>query len=123
MGGKVITMATAVQRALIEVLKANIVWKISYQAWLEKRMRIQKVLTTKDAFKVIEGLKGMLKIKTFIIQMKALPFPYSPEPKLFINPKTGEVMEFIWMFDTATNRLVRFSINGGEGICLTSINT
>lgn len=123
MGSKVITMATAAQRALIEVLKANIVWKVSYQAWLEKRMKIKKIVTCAEAFKVIEGLKGMLKITTPIIAMKALPFPYTPELKLFINKKTGEIQKFCWMFDTKSSRLICFNVHGEEEECLTSANT
>lgn len=105
MGGKVIVMATAAQKALIEVLKANIVWQISYQAWLEKRMKIQKVLTIKDATKVIEGLKGMLKINAKHIEFLRLPFPE--------NYHIEEITDK-WFFDTANQKLIY--IQNGE-IC------
>lgn len=105
MGDKVIVMATPAQRALIDVLKANIVWQISYQVWLEKRLKLKKVMTSQDAQKVIEGLKGMLKIKAKHIEFLTLPFPahYNIEE---ITDK--------WFFDTSNHKLVY--IRNGE-IC------
>lgn len=121
-GAKVVAIATLGQRALIDVLKSNIVWNYTngYEMWLENRMKLKKVLTTAEAFKVIEGLKGMLGITTKIISARELPFPYRPETHKFIDPKTGKQGEYVWMFDVSAKRLIRFSINGGEEACLTS---
>lgn len=101
-GGKTIKLASPAQLKLIEVLKSNIVWKVSFESWLNKRMKIKNILTSKDAAKVIEGLKGMLNIKTKHIEFLSLPFPQSYDLETLQNQ---------WFFDILENRLV-FVENG-----------
>lgn len=81
----IIELATTRQYKLIEVLKNNIVWKYDngYELYIQKRLKINKVVTKQDAFKVINALKGMLGITTKIIELQALPFPWNPDIKWF----------------------------------------
>lgn len=108
-----VKLASVFQRELIEVLKANVVWHSNggYASWLEKRMKIKKVVTAQEAFKVIEGLKGMLGIKTQIIELKALPFPVKPGAE---KPRPEG-----WFFDVTKGRLVRLNTANEETACLT----
>ncbi len=95
-GEKEIKLASVYQLQLIDVLQANIVWEHSFLAWLNKRMNIIKVVTADEAYKVIEGLKGMLGIKTKDIERCTLPFPDSYE-------LTGIAEK--WYYDTTNNKL------------------
>lgn len=101
-GNKVIKLASSAQYKLIEVLKANIVWKVSFESWLHNRMKIQRILTCKEASIVIEGLKGILGIKTKHIEFLTLPFPQSYDLETLQNQ---------WFFDILESRLV-FVENG-----------
>lgn len=105
MHNKVIKLASPAQHRLINILKANIHWQISFESWLNKRMKIKNILTSKDASKVIEGLKGMLNIKTKHIEFLSLPFPQSYDLETLQNQ---------WFFDILENRLVY--VENGE-IC------
>lgn len=104
-GGKTIKLASTAQLKLIEVLKSNIVWKVSFESWLNTRMKIKKILTSKDAAKVIEGLKGMLNITTKHIEFLMLPFPAGYDIESLQNQ---------WFFDILDNKLIY--IKNGE-IC------
>ena len=105
-------LATPQQHRLIEVLKNNIVWKYEngYELYIKKRLKINKVITKQDAFKVINALKGMLGINTKIIELQALPFPWNPEIKWF--NKHG----WAWFFDISKGRLIKLNIHGEEVI-------
>lgn len=105
MHNKVIKLASPAQHRLINILKANIHWQISFESWLNKRMKMKTILTSKDASKVIEGLKGMLNIKTKHIEFLSLPFPQSYDLETLQNQ---------WFFDILENRLVY--VENGE-IC------
>lgn len=109
MGDKTIKLASRYQFELINVLKSNIIWRESYEAWLNKRMKIKKVLSAYEAFKVIEGLKGMLGIRTKIIELKALPFPMKQEEPL---PEG-------WFFDLSQGKLIYINAANEETDCLT----
>ena len=104
-GDKIVVLASSSQRALIDVLKSNIVWRVSYDSWLKQRMKIKKVLTVNDARKVIEGLKGMLGITTHDIEFLNLPFPQNYN----IDDKINN-----WVFDTVNKKLIH--VKNGE-IC------
>lgn len=106
----VIELATPAQHKLIEVLKNNIVWKVEngYELYIQKRLKINKVITKADAFKVINALKGMLGINTKIIELQALPFPWNPEIKWF--NKHG----WAWFFDISKGRLIKLNLYGEE---------
>ncbi len=97
LGNKTIKIASPAQFKLIEVLKSNIVWKISYEAWLNNWMKIKRVITSRDAAKVIEGLKGMLGINTKHIEFLMLPFPTG----LDLNSLKNQ-----WFFDILENKLI-----------------
>lgn len=102
MYNKVIKLASPAQHKLINILKANIYWQVSFESWLNKRMKMKTILTSKDASKVIEGLKGMLNIKTKHIEFLSLPFPQNYDLETLQNQ---------WFFDILENRLV-FVENG-----------
>lgn len=106
----VIELATPAQHRLIDVLKNNIVWKVEngYELYIQKRLKINKVITKSDAFKVINALKGMLGINTKIIELQALPFPWNPETKWFNN------LGWAWFFDISKSRLVKLNVYGKE---------
>lgn len=106
---KVIRLATPTQYKLIEVLKKNIVWKYEngYELYIQKRFKIDKVISIDDAFKVINGLKGILGIKTNIIEMQALPFPFNPDRFKFSNDGTA------WVFDIENKKLIKINSDGG----------
>ena len=108
----VIELATPAQHKLIEVLRNNIVWKVEngYELYIQKRLKINKVITKADAFKVINALKGMLGITTKIIELQALPFPWNPETKWFNN------LGWAWFFDISKSRLIKLNIHGEEVI-------
>lgn len=108
----IIELATPQQHRLIEVLKKNIVWKIEngYELYIKKRLKINKVITKTDAFKVINALKGMLGINTTIIELQALPFPWNPDAKWFNN------QGWAWFFDISKSRLIKLNIYGEEVI-------
>ncbi len=92
------------------MLKNNIVWKVEngYELYIQKRLKINKVITKSDAFKVINALKGMLGINTKIIELQALPFPWNPETKWFNN------LGWAWFFDISKSRLVKLNVYGEE---------
>jgi phage gp16-like protein len=97
----VVRLATQLQRQLIEVLRANIYWtrgKAGFGMWLDKRYHIKKVQTLEEAVKVIEGLKGMLKIDHLVILNRELPFPQ------------GEIKPGTWTFDVETLKLVKVEV-------------
>lgn len=108
----IIELATPAQHKLIDVLRNNIVWKAEngYELYIQKRLKINKVITKADAFKVINALKGMLGITTKIIELQALPFPWNPEIKWF--NKWG----WAWFFDISKSRLIKLNIHGEEVI-------
>lgn len=58
----IIQMVSPQQLAKIEHLRADVRWYVhdGYQRWLRKWLKKEKIQTGKDAFRVIEGLKGML---------------------------------------------------------------
>lgn len=58
----IIQLASKQQLAKIEHLRADIRWHVhdGYFRWLRKWLKKEKIQTGKDAFRVIEGLKGML---------------------------------------------------------------
>lgn len=97
LNNKTVKLASIAQFKLIDVLKANIVWKVSYEAWLENRMGLKKVLTSKEASKVIEGMKGMLNINTNYTEFLRLPFP---------NNYNIENVADKWYFDCVDNKLI-----------------
>lgn len=105
-----IELATPAQHRLIDVLKNNIVWKYEngYELYIQKRLKINKVITKSDAFKVINALKGLLGINTKIIELQALPFPWNPETKWFNNSN------WAWFFDISKSRLVKLNVYGEE---------
>ncbi|MDR2105302.1 MAG: regulatory protein GemA [Deferribacteraceae bacterium] len=97
---KVIQLATQQQLLLIDVLRANIYWKRGdegFGMWLDKFYHIDKVRTFDEAYKVIEGLKGMLGINYLIIKQLLLPFPK------VIFPGT-------WVFDVETKKLIKMEV-------------
>ncbi len=104
----VIELATPRQHKLIEVLKKNIIWEYEdgYKLYIKKRLKIDKVITKEDAFKVINALKGILGINTKIIELQALPFPWDPDFKWFNN------LGFAWFFDISKGQLVKLNIYG-----------
>lgn len=106
----VIELATPRQHKLIEVLKGNIIWKVEngYELYIKKRLKINKVITKQDAFKVINALKAVLGITTKIIELQALPFPWQPDTKWFNN------LEFAWFYDLSKNKLVKLNVYGEE---------
>jgi hypothetical protein len=61
--GNVTALATPPQKILIGHLSRDIDWYRhgSFEAWLEKNMRLSKVVTKEEASRVIEGLKGLKK--------------------------------------------------------------
>ena len=92
------------------MLKNNIVWKYEngYELYIQKRLKINKVITKSDAFKVINALKGLLGINTKIIELQPLPFPWNPETKWFNNSNWS------WFFDISKSRLVKLNVYGEE---------
>lgn len=105
----VIQLATPGQIWLInEVLVKNIYWQHGdgFESWLKNRMKMEKITTKQDAYKVIEGLKGIIGIKTPIIKMRALPFPIRLDDEHFIDQSTGEVLPNIWVYDLDNKKLV-----------------
>ena len=55
-------MASPAQRRLIEELRSEIEWRegpAGYEIWLRRNLGIDRVLTTTDAARAIEGLKAM----------------------------------------------------------------
>lgn len=106
----IIELATPAQHKLIDVLKNNIVWKVEngYELYIKKRLKINKVITKADAFKVINALKGMLGITTKIIELQALPFPWNPETKWFNN------LGWAWFFDISKGILIKLNLHGEE---------
>ncbi len=116
--GKIITLVKKTQLSLIEILKANIVWKNDdgYKLWLQKRMKIRKVITMSEAQKVIEGLKGMLKINSKIIIDRELPFSYDTEKAIPYNYEKN----LKWYYDFKNQKLLAYSNNDEDIlICLT----
>lgn len=59
--GSVVAMATQAELAKIDALANLIEWRVEngMARWIKKRFRIRQVKTSYEAFKVIEGLKGM----------------------------------------------------------------
>ena len=116
--GKIITLVKTPQLTLIEILKANIVWRNEngYQLWLQKRMKIKKIITMNDAQKVIEGLKGMIGIDSKIIINRELPFSYNTDQVIASNTGKG----LMWYYDFTNQKLVAYS-NSEQGVlrCLT----
>lgn len=58
----IVALATPPQRALIGHLIEEVVWHAhggSYEAWLLKNQKLEKVATKEEARRVIEGLKGL----------------------------------------------------------------
>lgn len=106
----IIELATSAQHRLIDVLKNNIVWKYDngYELYIQKRLKINKVITKQDAFKVINALKGMLGITTKIIELQALPFPWNPDIKWFNK------LDWAWFFDISKSRLIKLNVYGEE---------
>ena len=106
----VIELATTRQHRLIEVLKNNIIWKYEngYELYIQKRLKINKVITKQDAFKVINALKALIGIDTKIIELHALPFPWNPDVKWFNN------LGFAWFYDLSKNKLVKLNVYGEE---------
>lgn len=107
---KIITLATKKQHKLIEILKKNITWKYEdgYNRFIKKRLKIEKVISCKDAQKVINALKGLLDIDTRIIELQALPFPFNPITFKFKNKK------YAWFYDINTGRLIKINVYGEE---------
>jgi hypothetical protein len=60
-GAGVVRIASQAEHAKIEALAGLIHWRIEngFAAWLQKRFRIDRVRTSMEAFRVIEGLKKM----------------------------------------------------------------
>jgi hypothetical protein len=101
--------ATERQMHLIGILRDNIDWKDvkGFEKWLAGRMHLFTIRTKQEASRVIEGLKGILKIDTAVIELKALPFPLRLDEDYFINKRTGEIYPYIWVYDIAQRRLHR----------------
>jgi hypothetical protein len=62
-GGKnVISLPSPEEMGMIEALKAKVHWRFEdgYERWLSKYMRIERVMTAPDAYRVIEGLKKLI---------------------------------------------------------------
>jgi len=59
----IIQLVSRQQLALIDHLREDIQWRIhdGYYRWLRKWLRKDRITTSKEAFRVIEGLKSMLK--------------------------------------------------------------
>ena len=59
--GAVVHLATQRQRALIEALQAEIVWRTDdgFRNWMRKALGLSQVRTRADAQRVIQGLKGL----------------------------------------------------------------
>ena len=59
--GEVVPMATQAELAKIDALANLIEWRVEngMSKWMNRRFRIRQVKTSYEAFKVIEGLKGM----------------------------------------------------------------
>ena len=59
----IINLVSPQQLALIEHLREDIQWRIhdGYYRWLRKWLKKDRITTAREAFRVIEGLKGMLK--------------------------------------------------------------
>lgn len=108
--GNIIELATPAQHKLIEVLKKNIVWKYEngYQLYIQKRLKINKVISKDDAIKVINALKALIGINTKIIELQALPIPWNPEKKWFNN------LGFAWFYDKSKNKLIKLNTYGEE---------
>lgn len=62
MPSNVIRLATRKQMAVIDRLSAGIEWRKEdgFWRWCEKQFGIKRILTTKDASKVIQGLKRLM---------------------------------------------------------------
>ncbi|MYC11913.1 MAG: regulatory protein GemA [Holophagales bacterium] len=59
-------MASPAQRRLIDELRSEIEWRAGdagYEVWLRRNMGLERVLTSSDAARVIEGLKAMKRRK------------------------------------------------------------
>lgn len=61
--GKVVTLQTLLQRRLIAALTKEIVWRSAggFDAWLSASLGIDRVVTSQQAAKAINGLKGLKK--------------------------------------------------------------
>ena len=59
----VVLMPSRDQMEMIDVLKKKITWRFEdgYQRWLQKYMRIARIVTADQASNTIEGLKKLLK--------------------------------------------------------------
>lgn len=59
----IVALATPPQKLLIGYLINEIDWYLhgSFEAWLQKNMRLDKIVTKEEASRVIEGLKGLKK--------------------------------------------------------------
>lgn len=57
----VVRLPTAAQRRLIDELAAEIPWRVEdgYQLWLTRNMSLNRIATTAQAARVIEGLKAI----------------------------------------------------------------
>lgn len=64
-GGKLVKLANFQELAKIDALAALIDWefKDGLKRWMEKRFKIERVKTSKEAYLVIEGLKKMFSIR------------------------------------------------------------
>ena len=58
-----VVLASRDQMDMIEALRGKITWRFEdgYQRWLTKYMRIPRIVTSEQAIRTIEGLKGLLK--------------------------------------------------------------
>ena len=61
-GKSVVRLVSKRELAKIRAVGCLIEWKYDdgYERWLKKRFGIEKVITSEQAFRVIEGLKGLL---------------------------------------------------------------
>jgi hypothetical protein len=60
--GNVVMMPSKEQLTMIGVLAKKVPWRLAdgYRRWLTERMKIERIVTSEQAIKVIEGLKGLL---------------------------------------------------------------
>lgn len=61
--GNVVAMPSREQLDMIDALALKVTWKFAdgFFRWMKKYMKIDRVITAKQAEAVIEGLKGLLK--------------------------------------------------------------
>lgn len=61
--GNVVMLVSVAQLGMIEALKREIKWEYAdgYDRWLKKYLKAPAVRTSKEAWRVIEGLKGLLR--------------------------------------------------------------